>query len=188
MFTHRRLLPFLCLALLPIGCSQVYIREPVATTTSEELREDLEGAWILDDSVLHIAFDAKGIGETAMIERSEEDETFRLVPGEIAAVERDDRYFLSFRRADEEEEEADPIYYWSEYRPTEESDLLVVWYVDVDRFEEAVAADELQGAIERGKHSVTVKIESETEQILQFLEETPEAIATREPIVLKRVR
>ncbi len=176
------LLPFGLMALLS-SCSSVLIPEPLVSTTEPELREELEGVWLVEEGAIHVAFTEKGQGEIAFIER--EEEKFKLERGELAAVEFDDRTYLSVRF--EEDGEMMEKYYLAEFK-TDDSGNLIAWPADVDRFGKAVNDGELEGVIEKSKYSTVIELKSDNAALLRFLTQNPDGVATRSPIVLRKLK
>lgn len=176
---------FSAVVLLLPSCSSVSIEEPLAATTEAELREALEGSWSSGDGdVFRVAFDEDGSGELAYIDR--QDDEFRLGKGELAAVEVDERTFLSIRI--EEDDEEPESYVFAEYVITDSGDL-VIWPPDVDSFKNAVEQGALEGSATTGDYgTVTVTLSSDAAAVLQFFTEHPEASDTREPMVSRKIR
>ncbi len=180
-------LPILILSVTAVfwlsGCSGVLLKEPLAATTAEDLQEDLEGTWFTEDGSLRLAFTEAGQGEIAYIERKED--AFQMERGEIAAVARDERLFLSIRF--EEEGELPEEYYLAEYQIGEYQNL-IVWMPDMDRFEEAVGDGTLVGEIEKQKYGTTVRLTATPEAILDYLEANPQSMETRKPLIFRKLQ
>lgn len=176
------LLLLIATAAILTSCSAVLIPSPLSETTSPELQEELEGVWAVEEGAIHVAFKKNGQGDIAYIER--EDDAFMMESGELAAVEADDRTFLSVRF--EEDGKMSEFYMLAEFR-RDDAGNLIAWPTKVDRFAKAVKEGQLEGTIERSKYTATVTLTSDNAAVLKFLDQNPDAIDTRNPVILRKL-
>ncbi|MEM1295573.1 MAG: hypothetical protein AAGH89_09425 [Verrucomicrobiota bacterium] len=164
------------------SCSAVLSPMPLAETTAKDLQEALEGIWVVEEGAIHIAFKEDGRGDIAFIER--EEDAFILERGELAAVEWDDRTYLSVRF--EEDGEMNETYHMAEFK-LDDAGNLIAWSTQVDHFVKAIKEGKLEGTIEKSKYTITVTLSSDSATILEFLDKNPEAVDTRNPVILRKI-
>lgn len=145
------------LAVAAAGCSSVKTEHPV-TDRPEALDKDrLEGAWLLEDEILHLKFGEDNVGRMASLEWK--DGEFRVKRGEFVVAHAGKGRYLSQRSDDEEA----GFYDLLAYDFTSNGDL-VLRGEPTDEFERAVAEGRL-----RGKVNDDVVLASPSDTLLSFL-------------------
>jgi hypothetical protein len=176
---------YLATTLAISACSSVTVQIPlIASASTQEERNRLSGSWLgsENESVIHVAFPDEKIGKLARVDW--QDGAFRLVEGEWHLTEVGERKILSARM--QEKGKWPDFYFFAEYIFSE-PDYLVIWPPKVSTFEQAVADEQLAGAITRSKYETHVQLTGRSKQLMDFLAGSAGLFDHQKPIILRRI-
>ena len=176
----KTMIAVLC-SLILMGCSSVLIKEPFPETVlTEKERENLQGAWRVDDSVIHVAFTHDGIPWYAAVEWKDDD--FRLEKERLYFSRHNDTLYVCMPN--------DPGktngYYFAECK--QEGDRAIIWMPDGDVFEKLVEQGILKGTVEQDTYSSSIKLDTPAVAILELLATNPAVFNYKNPVVLEKLK
>lgn len=205
--TFRTLLLRSSLVLLLVGCSTLTTKEPLSEDPEAVDREELEGAWVLNDQVYQVRFREDGVARIGHL--AWENDEFFFLKGEMIITEGRLHNFLSIRGFGDGEWMDE--YLLLGYTILTDGNLLL-WVPDVDRFEELVAEGRLEGIIdpEDSRFGSDLMLTTPPAELLEFLNdpenedlfddrppneyreifgdpENPDRVADLDPVILRKV-
>lgn len=175
----KTILTILC-SLILAGCSRVLIKEPFPETVlTEEERENLQGAWRVEDSVMNIAFTSNGIPWYAAVQWIDDD--FKLEKERLYFSKHNDMLYICMPN--------DPGktngFYFAEYK--QEKGKALLWMPNGEFFEKLVEQGILTGSIEKDKYSSSIKLDTPAVAILELIATNPAAFNYKNPVVLEKL-
>lgn len=135
----------LALAFFGAGCSGVYVLRPVGEKPHALVAADWEGVWVLDNNVTKITIASAAAGQLQMasIGRDAHGQP-KLNLGTVFITQSGETLFASLRN--EEDDAAKRPYLWA--RLSRDTDLVLLWFPDRQRFAELVRAGKLAGKVD----------------------------------------
>ena len=170
------------LAVAMTGCSTVTVQQPFGQPASAGVTEKLNGAWQMNDQIIHMA---AVDGETVRLAGVEfEDGKYKLNELDARIRELDGRHYVFVKG-----ENADDDYSFVRMVLQEKADTIVVYAANVEKFAELVRDGKLKGEVKRDKQSTSVKLASEKPELEATMtgEGAAELFNTENPMVLRRV-
>ena len=165
--------------LLMAGCSSVTMKEPFPDSAlSMEKRNKLSGTWLLDDTVLHVAFDSNGVPSLATTDW--ENDRFVLSTFRPHAAKRRNTLYFSMP--------AEPSGTASNQIFAEialNGDRMFVWLPDVEFFRSQIEAGKIKGTIDG---SDDIVIETPAADILSLISTNSAAMDYKKPLVLNKLK
>lgn len=178
----KTMLPFLCMILLA-GCSSVEMKEPFPVSQlSEKEREQLEGAWKVDEAVFYVAFASNGVAQLAGIDWDKEDEVFRLESFPLHFAKCNGALYVSMPQESDEPDR----FIFAELKT--DSSTIVAWMPNLDLFEKLVDQGKLKGTVEKEKHSKEILLDMPAADILELISTNPATINYKDPLVFQRLK
>ncbi|MCP4709531.1 MAG: hypothetical protein GY869_12965 [Planctomycetes bacterium] len=176
--------------LILVGCETVGTKYPLSAEPQPIDAEQFEGAWMVDDSVIHIHFDSKGVARMAGVEWDEQADAFKLNEAEIIVAEGDRHNYMSLGIVEDESKGpgGESQYMLLQYYFTEAPDM-VIWTPVSGAFAEAVESGKLKGEITKGEMSSSVLLTDSGSVIVEFLDdpENGDLFEYREPMILRKI-
>jgi hypothetical protein len=171
----------LCVLVLA-GCSSVLMQEPFAETQlTQKEQEQLAGTWRTERDVVQIAFSRDGIPWLAAVEWKDDD--FQLKKYRLRFTRHNDALYLSMPG---EADQPDGDYFFAQVGTGAQG--LNVWIPDADVFTELVAEGALEGSVEKGEHTKTIRLTHSPGEILELISTNTAAIDYRNPILFLRMK
>ncbi|MCH1510298.1 MAG: hypothetical protein L7T84_13905 [Akkermansiaceae bacterium] len=146
------LLPFLTLAIFLTSCDAVLTTNHITDATTDLLQDKLTGAWQADDGVIQIKFDEGGTGHLASLEWKEEQ--FEMSQSRFQALEVEGTTILTVESPDEN----DDGFILAAVRQAENNEMHA-FRPRINVFAKLVETDQLEGKVEKGKHTTRVIID-----------------------------
>ena len=178
------------LGLVLVGCDSVGTRYPLSADPQPIDAEQFEGAWMVDNDVIHIHYDSQGVARMAGVEWDNETDSFKLNEAEIIVAEGEGHNYMSVGIADDEAAEAGKVeeYLLVQYYFTDEPDM-VIWMPISGAFVAAVESGKLKGEITKGEMSSSILLTDSGETIIKFLDdpENDDLFEYREPMILRKI-
>lgn len=173
-----------CAALLLCGCSSVSTKHPLTKEPQAIDQERFEGAWLMETTVLHVKFASNGIAQFVGLEWKDDD--FQMFRGEMIVTKGDEHNFLSVRI--QQDGQWTDRYFFVQYRFTDHGEL-VVCRLNNDVFEQALEQKVLQGVIDKQDYSTEIRITSEPEKLLEFINDPGNLTLFdyTEPMILRKI-
>ncbi len=179
MTAHRRWLAILAVA--AAGCSSVQTEHPVTGRPQALDKDRLEGAWLIDDEILHLKFGGDNVGRMASLEWK--DGEFRVRRGEFVVANAGEGRYASLRFDDDEA----GSYGLLNYDFASNGDLLVR-VEPTDEFERAIAAGRLRGQVKKDGDEMEIMLASPSDILLSFLSSaSPSQLFGDEAIILRKL-
>jgi len=178
------------LGLVLVGCDSVGTRYPLSADPQPIDVEQFEGAWMMENDVIHIHYDSQGVARMAGVEWDDQADAFKLNQAEIIVAEGAGHNYISLGIAEDEAAEAGKFdeYMLVQYYFTDEPDM-VIWMPVSGAFAEAVESGKLKGEITKGEMSTSVLLTDSGETIIKFLDdpENDDLFQYREPLILRKI-
>ena len=176
----KALISILC-GMFLAGCSAVVLNEPFPESElPDEMRENLEGVWQLEEMAVNIAFTSNGIPWMAMVDW--EGDTFRLLTYRLYFTKQNDSLFFCMPTEPGKTNE----YFFAEFKQNE--GRIVVWNPSVDVFGQLVENGTLAGSQEKEKYSTSITLEDKAVKILELISTNSAAFNYKEPILLRKLK
>lgn len=167
-------------ALIAGGCSSVATDLPLPRTEASHLEAEIEGTWIGEDSVYDVEFVEQGFALVASRDRNDADSG--VEDGELTLSTKNDRSFISVRCREDGEWSESFLLYEVGFGAGD-TDYLLVWVPEEDRFEEAIENGLLKGTTDDG-----VTITSRPGDLLDLLaDESVSYFDYRNPLIFRRL-
>ncbi len=182
----RRTTPVLAvvMAMLLGGCSSVTLEHPLSAEPKPVDKDKFEGTWLGGTIAFDVRFAKNGVAKFAAM-RWKDDE-FHIQRGEMIVTEGTKDNFISIRVEDEHGKMPD-AYGFLRYAFVNDGDL-VVWWPNVQVFEEAIEKKILQGGIERGQNT-RITVASKPADVLAFIDDPDrtDVFVYGQPTVLRKI-
>ena len=172
------LLPLITIAIFFTSCDAVFTGNHITDSTTDLLREELTGAWQAEDGVIQIEFDEGGRGHFASMEW--EEDRFEISQSRFQALQVKGTTILTIESPDEEEDG----FFLTAVREAE-NDEMHAFAPRVKVFAELVETRQLEGEVEKGRHTTQVIIDDAG----RVIADTPleELFNFEKKLVLKRI-
>jgi len=172
----------LSFAVLLCGCSGVVLKEPLPETPlSNKEQKALTGTWLLEDSILYLAFTNDGKPKLTSVEW--EDNAFQLIEHKVVFSKTNDTIFVSI---ESNEKDNPAVYYFGEIKT--DNSIALVWLPNPDIFEMLVDKGLLSGEITRKKRAKQILINAPGEAVLSLLSTNSAAINYKSPLIFRKIK
>ncbi len=172
------LLPFFMLAIFLTSCDAVLTTNHITDATTDLLQEELTGAWQADDGVIQIKFDEGGIGHFASLEWKEDQ--FEISQSRFQALQVKGTTILTVESPDE----GDDGFILAAVRQAENNEAHA-FAPQVNVFAKLIETDQLEGKVEKGRHTTRVIIDDAAKVVTDIPLE--ELFNFEKKMVLKRI-
>lgn len=146
------LLSFLTLAIFLTSCDAVLTTNHITDATTDLLQDELTGAWQADDGVIQIKFDEGGTGHFASLEWKKDQ--FEISQSRFQALQVKGTTILTVEPPDEDNDG----FILAAVRQAENNEMHA-FAPQVNIFAKLVETDQMEGKVEKGRHTTTVIIE-----------------------------
>lgn len=169
-------------AIILAGCSSVTMKEPFPETplTAQE-QQQLTGTWQLEGSVWQVAFTSNGIPWMAAVEWKDED--FRTSKSRLYFTRHNDALYVCMPTEPDREDE----FFFAEIKPVANGKRVNAWGPDIDYFVALAEGGLLKGTVNKGEHSITVRLDTPATEILELISTNPAALNYKEPLLFKKL-
>lgn len=178
-----RLIMVVSIGFLMIGCSAVYVPEPVGEE-AVELDETWSGAWLHEEHVIQARIGHAENGLLNVVWVEQEKGKLVLKSYSVNLRTQGEHTFASFW-----DDDSDHGYIWMLLdRPSE--DVVVIWMADANKFRSLISDGKLKGEVLHpdNEHNDNVVLEDMPSELLeQITEPSSDLLVWEEPIVLTRI-
>ena len=162
------------------GCSGVTMKEPFPESQlTEEEQSQLEGDWHIDGDIITIAFASNGTPWMATVDWEEDD--FVLNKSRFYFTKRNDSLYVCMPTEPGQTNE----YLFAEFRVDDE--IALVWFPDVNVFEELIGNGILEGSIKKDKYSKSITLENKALEILELIATNHAAMDYKDPLFFQKL-
>ena len=146
------LLPLITIAIFLTSCDAVLTTSHITDATTDLLQDELTGAWQAEDGVIQIEFDEGGTGYFAALDWKEDQ--FEISQSRFQALQVKGITILTVESPDDD----DDGFALAAVRQAENNELHA-FAPQVNIFAKLVETDQMEGKVEKGRHTTTVIIE-----------------------------
>ena len=143
------LLPLITIAIFLTSCDAVLTTNHITDATTDLLQDELTGAWLAEDAVIQIEFDEGGTGHFAFLEWKEDQ--FEISQSRFQALQVKGTTILTV------DDEDDDGFTLAAVRQAKNNEMHA-FAPQVKIFANLVETDQMEGKIEKGRHTTTVII------------------------------
>ena len=184
----NRCCPLLILVCL-MGCSNVYSKHPVGVVIEDDMSDEFDGVWRIDNDIYYTKYIANGGLRIAALDWVKGNFKFQEMDSILTKC--DKRNFINLQPLNKDvnnSEEKDSFYGFFYYSLIAE-DTVAVWTPTSSVFEEAIVNKEIKGKIEKAMNLAVISIDESSESICNYIKgnDVSKLFDLEDPMIFHRI-